>query len=262
MFSAGVQQSALKPAARFTAVHPLPRTVHLVRPAMSCSNCCVQGVCLARGLSAAELAELDELTMLKRRIARGMALYRSGDAFDALYAVRSGAFKTVGVSRTGEEKITGFHLPGEVLGLDAINGERHNYNAIALEDSEVCVVPFARLEELTLRLPELQHQLLRLLSRDIARDHGLMLLLGSMTAEQRLAAFLLSLSHRYKRLGYAAERFNLRMTREDIGNYLGLTLETVSRLLSRFQREGLVAAQQREVELKHPDGLMEIVGHW
>ena len=234
----------------------------VVRPNASCSNCCLHTVCLPRGLSAAELTKIDEITAQKRRIARGAALYRSGDAFDSLYAVRSGAFKTVGVSRSGEEKITGFHLPGEVLGLDSISGERHDYHAVALEDSEVCVIPFAKLQELALRIPELQQQLFRMLSRDIKRDHGLMLLLGSMTAEQRLAAFLLSLSRRYKRLGYAAERFNLRMTREDIGNYLGLTLETVSRLLSRFHHDGLIAAHQREIELKNVDGLMEIVGHW
>jgi CRP/FNR family transcriptional regulator len=234
----------------------------VVRPGTSCSNCCLQGVCLPCGLSAAELTELDELTTQKRRIVRGAALYRSGDAFDALYAVRSGAFKTVAVSRSGDEKVTGFHLSGEVLGFESISSERHDYHAIALEDSEVCVIPFAKLQELALRIPELQQQLFRMLSRDIKRDHGLMLLLGSMTAEQRLAAFLLSLSRRYKRLGYAAERFNLRMTREEIGNYLGLTLETVSRLLSRFHRDGLLEAHQREIELKDVDGLMEIVGHW
>jgi CRP/FNR family transcriptional regulator len=148
------------------------------------------------------------------------------------------------------------------MGLDAINNDRHDYSATALEDSEVCVIPFAELTALTLRIPVLQQELFRLLSRDIARDHGLMLLLGSMTAEQRLAAFLLSLSRRYKRLGYAADRFVLRMTREDIGSYLGLTLETVSRLMSRFQRDRLISAQQREIELKNSDGLMELVGQW
>ena len=229
---------------------------------VSCSNCCLQGVCLPRGLSAARLAELDELRIVKRRVARGASLYRAGDDFEAVYAVRSGAFKTTGISSNGVEKITGFHLPGEVMGLDAINNERHNYSAVALEDSEVCVIPYAELTEMTLHIPELQQQLFRLLSRDISRDHGLMLLLGSMTAEQRLAAFLLSLSRRYKRLGYSPDCFILRMTREDIGNYLGLTLETVSRLMSRFQRDGLVAVQQREVTFRDSNRLREIVGQW
>ena len=228
----------------------------------SCSNCCLQGVCLPRGLSAEGLAELDDLRIVKRRVVRGASLYRAGDGFEAVFAVRSGAFKTTGVSSNGVEKITGFHLPGEVMGLDAINNERHDYTALALEDSEVCVIPFAELTELALHMPQLQQELFRLISRDISRDHGLMLLLGSMSAEQRLAAFLLSLSRRYKRLGYAAECFVLRMTREDIGNYLGLTLETVSRLMSRFQRDGLVAIQQREVTFKDGNRLREIVGQW
>lgn len=262
MLNTAIRLSVTTPAVGLAALRGASRPVNGARAATSCSNCCLQGVCLPCGLSAADLSDLDELTTGKRRVTRGAALYRSGDGFDALYAVRSGAFKTAGVSRNGEEKITGFYLPGEVMGLDAINGERHDYHAVALEDSEVCAIPFARLQELALRIPELQHQLFRLLSRDIARDHGLMLLLGSMTAEQRLAAFLLSLSRRYQRLGYAADRFLLRMTREDIGNYLGLTLETISRLMSRFQRDGLVTIRQREIELKDSDGLMEIVGHW
>ncbi len=131
-----------------------------------------------------------------------------------------------------------------------------------LEDSEVCIIPFAQLEQLAMSLPALQHQLLRLLSGDISRDQGLMLLLGSMSAEQRLAAFLLSLSRRHQRLGFAADRFMLRMTREEIGSYLGLTLETVSRLLSRFQRDEWIAVHQRDVEIRNKDRLMEVVGHW
>lgn len=232
------------------------------RATVSCSRCCLQGVCLPCGLTADKLAIMDELTHVKRRIARGAALYRSGDSFDALYAIRSGAFKSVGISRSGEEKVTGLHLPGEVMGLDAINPRQHRYDAIALEDSEACIVPFARLTELALRIPDLQTQLLRILSGDISRDQGLMLLLGGMDAEQRLAAFLLSLSRRYQRLGYASTQFNLRMTREDIGSYLGLTLETVSRLFSRLQREGLIEAHQREVQLKNIPRLRELVGHW
>lgn len=229
---------------------------------VSCSSCCLQAVCLPSGLSGEDLNDLSDLTTGKRRIARGAALYRGHDEFDSLFAVRSGAFKSVGVSRAGEEKVTGFHFPGEVLGLDAINSERHTYDAIALEDSEVCVIPYAALTQLALRIPVLQSRLLRILSSDISRDQGLMLLLGSMTAEQRLCAFLLSLSRRHQKLGYSADRFHLRMTREDIGSYLGLTLETVSRLLSRLQRDGLIGARQREIELKNPEALKDVVGHW
>jgi CRP/FNR family transcriptional regulator len=222
----------------------------------------LRNVCLPCELGKGELDRFTEVAAAKRRVARGAALYHSGDAFESLYAVRSGAFKTVGTSRQGDEKITGFQLSGELLGLEAINSGRYSYSAVALEDSEVCVIPFAQLEKMALSMPALQHQLLRVLSSDISRDQGLMLLLGSMTAEQRLAAFLVSLSRRHQRLGFSASRFVLRMTREEIGNYLGLTLETVSRLLSRFQREGLLQVRAREIELLKPDALKEMVGHW
>ena len=228
----------------------------------SCSGCRLQNVCLPCGLAANTMVDIDELTRAKRRVPKGSVLYRSGEAFETLYAVHGGSFKTVGVSRNGEEKVTGLHLPGEVMGLEAISRKQHNYDAVALEDSEVCVISYARLTQLALRIPDLQQQLLRIVSGDISRDHGLMLLMGGMHAEQRVAAFLLSLSRRYERLGYAATRFNLRMTREDIGSYLGLTLETVSRLFSRFQRDGLLKAQQREVELLNLPALREIVGQW
>jgi len=239
-------------------VRLMPQAGH----ATACSSCSLKGVCLPCDLGRLDLDRFDEIAAAKRRVPRGASLYHNGDRFDSLYAVRSGAFKTVGVSRHGDEKITGFHLPGELLGLDAISNHRHGFSAVALEDSEVCVLPFAPLERMALSMPALQHQLLRLISGDISRDHGLMLLLGSMSAEQRLAAFLLSLSRRHQYLGFSGSRFVLRMTREEIGNYLGLTLETVSRLLSRFQREGLVTVQQRDVEIRSTDRLMEMVGHW
>lgn len=229
---------------------------------VSCSNCCLQHLCLPSGMAADQLCDVDELTRVKRRIAKGAVLYRNGDAFDSLYAVHSGAFKTVGTSRNGEEKVTGLHLPGEVMGLEAINRRQHGYDAVALEDSEVCAIPYARLTQLAMRLPDLQQQLLRILSGDISRDQGLMLLLGGMDAEQRIAAFLLSLSRRYQKLGYSSTRFSLRMTREEVGSYLGLTLETVSRLFSRLQKQGLISAQQRDVELKDIERLRDKVGHW
>jgi CRP/FNR family transcriptional regulator len=236
---------------------PAPRAA----AAVSCSRCCLQNVCLPSGLAAQALLDMDELTRLKRRVAKGAVLYRSGDGLESLYALRGGSFKIVGLSRHGEEKVIGLHLPGEVMGLEAINGQRHGYDAIALEDSEVCVIPFGLLTKLSMRLPVLQQQLLRILSGDISRDQGLMLLLGGMDAEQRLAAFLLSLSRRYHRLGYAPLEFSLRMTREEIGSYLGLTLETVSRLFSRLQKDGLITAHHRDIVLKDVARLREKVGH-
>ncbi len=260
-----LQTVALPRSIPVMPVKPRSATIIRLAPqpggAAACSSCCLKGVCLPCDLRSSELNRFDQIATAKRRVARGASLYHNGDGFDSIYAVRSGAFKTVGVSRHGDEKVTGFHLPGELLGLEAISSGRHGYSAVALEDSEVCAIPFAQLEQLAMSMPALQHQLLRLLSGDISRDQGLMLLLGSMTAEQRLAAFLLSVSRRHQRLGYSANRFVLRMTREEIGNYLGLTLETISRLISRFQREGLVAVQQRDIELRDAGRLMEIVGH-
>ena len=232
------------------------------KSAIACSSCCLQVVCLPCDLQAMDLDRFGEIATAKRRVARGASLYHSGDTFESLHAIRSGGFKTVGISRQGDEKITGFHLAGEMLGLEAISAGRYAYSAVALEDSEVCAIPFVALEKMALAVPALQHKLFRVLSSDISRDQGLMLLLGSMTAEQRLAAFLLSLSRRYQRLGFAADRFVLRMTREEIGNYLGLTLETVSRLLSRFQRKALIGVQQRNIELKNAEALRDLVGRW
>jgi len=176
--------------------------------------------------------------------------------------VRSGAFKTVAVSRAGEDKVTGFYLSGDMMGLDAISGSQHTHDAVALEDSEVCIISYATLATLSLHTPGLQTRLFRMLSSDISRDQGLMLLLGCMTAEQRVSAFLLTLSRRHQKLGYSADRFHLRMTREDIGSYLGLTLETVSRLLSRMQRDGLIRVQHREIELTDVEALKDVAGHW
>ncbi len=244
------------------AAAPVKVTMPAARSTVSCSSCCLHSVCLPCDLHAAELERFGDIAMAKRKVARGASLYRAGEAFDSLYAVRSGAFKTLGVSHNGDEKVTGFHLPGELLGLDAISAGRHGYSAVALEDSEVCAIPFAALESMALSVPALQHKLFKVLSGDISRDQGLMLLLGSMAAEQRLAAFLLSMSRRYKRLGFSESRFALRMTREEIGNYLGLTLETVSRLLSRFQKEAVIGVQQREIEIKEPARLREMVGQW
>jgi CRP/FNR family transcriptional regulator len=158
--------------------------------------------------------------------------------------------------------VTGFCLAGEMLGLDAINARTQCCEARALEDSEVCVVPFEPLQRLAQAIPALQQRLLRVLSADISRDQGLMLLLGGMRSEQRLAAFLLSLSRRYRWLGYSPDRFVLHMTREDIGSYLGLATETVSRLLSQFQRDNLVSVRHREVRLTDPERLTETFGVW
>jgi CRP/FNR family transcriptional regulator, anaerobic regulatory protein len=224
-------------------------TEHTPSGSTGCAACPHRAVCLPQGLDPAAGDEIEAMTRIKRKVPRGAAVYRNGDVFGALYAVRAGAFKTLRVTARGHEKVTGLHLPGEIMGCEAISDQRHTYDAIALEDSEVCVVPYPVLTQLALRTPVLQQRLLRMLSRDICRDSGLVLLMGGMTAEQRIAAFLLSLSRRHDFLGLSPSRFSLHMTREDIGSYLGLTLETVSRVLSRMQRDGIVAVRQRLLQL-------------
>ena len=231
-------------------------------PRSSCAHCSLNTVCVSAGLTGAQLDDFSTLARLKRKVAAGAPLFRSGDALDALYVIHSGSFKTVSTSRNGREKVTGFYLSGETLGLGAINGRQHMQDAVALEDSEVCVIPYGHLERMAHSSPTLQQQLFRALSADILRDDGLLQLAGAMTAEQRVAAFLLSLSNRYKRLGYSPESFVLRMTREDIGSYLGLTIETVSRVITRFRKKGLVDVERREVRLPDPELLSEVLEVW
>ena len=225
----------------------------------ACSQCNLQELCLPIGLSNNDLAQLDELVSVRKRLKRHQHLYRAGDPFEAIYAVRAGSFKTSIVQEDGREQVTGFQMTSEILGLDGISAETHTCDAEALEDSEVCVIPFAKLEELSRQVEPLQHQFHKVMSREIVRDHSVMMLLGSMRAEERLAAFLLNLSQRFTARGFSHTEFHLRMTREEIGSYLGLKLETVSRAFSRFQERGLISVQQKHIHILDIDGLHAIV---
>jgi len=192
---------------------------------------------------------LDKIIGRRRKVARDDYLYRMGDSFTNLYAVRVGHFKTCQINAGGEQQITGFQMTGELLGMDAISTDRHHCNAVALEDSEVCEIPFPRLEELFGTMPTLLRHFHRMMSQEITREQSVMLLLGNMRAEQRFAAFLVNLASRYMARGYSSTSFQLRMSREDIGNYLGLTIESISRLLSKFKKQGLLKVNNREIEL-------------
>ena len=227
----------------------------------ACSQCNLQELCLPFGLSDREIDRLDELVDARRKVKRQMPLYRAGDPFEAIYAIRTGSFKTDVLLEDGREQVTGFQMTGEILGLDGISTESHSCNAIALEDSEVCVIPFSQLEELSRQVETLQHQFHKVMSREIVRDHGVMMLLGSMRAEERLAAFLLNMSQRFTARGFSPAEFHLRMTREEIGSYLGLKLETVSRSFSRFQEEGLIAVQQKHIRILDSVGLKRLITH-
>jgi CRP/FNR family transcriptional regulator len=226
-----------------------------------CSSCSLRELCLPMGLSHEEIEHLDSLVYTRKRVKRGENLYGAGDNFNSLYAVRSGFFKTNVILEDGRDQVTGFHMPGEILGLDGIGTDRHTCNALALEDGEVCVIPFARLEELSREVRNLQHQFHKVMSREIVRDQGIMMLLGTMRAEERLAAFLINLSQRFVARGYSPSEFHLRMTREEIGSYLGLKLETVSRIFSRFQEQGLVSVQQKHIRILDTDGLKRLLNH-
>jgi CRP/FNR family transcriptional regulator len=219
---------------------------------ISCAACSMHQLCLPMGLEDADIDRLDKIIGKRRRLERDEALYKMGDPFRNLYAVRFGHFKTYQINAAGESQITGFQMAGELLGMDAISGDRHHCDAVALEDSEVCEIPFAHLEELFGEVPALLRHFHRIMSQEITREQNVMLLLGNMRAEQRFAVFLINLSARYAARGYSATRFQLRMSREDIGNYLGLTIESISRLLSRFKKLGLVQVDKREVELLEP----------
>jgi CRP/FNR family transcriptional regulator len=218
-------------------------------PAAQCSSCMLRHICMASSLDDTDVARLNSVVWNWKMVKQGHALYRAGDPFQSIYALRSGSLKTVLSHPSGREYVSGFFLPGETLGLDGIATEVHTCDAIALEDSAVCVIPFHLLEALCREVRSLQQQVHRMMSAEIVRETGQMMLLGNLTAEQRVAAFLLNISRRLQRRGYSPTCFTLRMTREDIGSYLGMTLETASRTLSRFQQEGLIRVQGKQIEL-------------
>jgi len=225
----------------------------------ACSSCGLRELCLPVGFNEAEMQRLDGLVAQRRSIKRGESLYGTGTRFEALYAVRTGFFKTCTSSEDGREHVTGFQMAGELRGLDGISSDRHTCNAVALEDSQVCVIPYSQLESLSRNFTELQRQFHRIMGREIVRDHGVMMLLGSMRAEERLAAFLLNLAQRLKARGFSSTSLILRMTREEIGTYLGLKLETVSRSFSKFHEDGVLRVQQRQVEILDEAALRALV---
>jgi CRP/FNR family transcriptional regulator len=228
---------------------------------VACSNCNLRELCMPIGLNAHELDRIDEVVSIRRKIKRGGTLFSNGESFTSLYAIRTGFFKTCVATEDGRDQVTGFQMAGEILGLDGIVNDHHSCDAIALEDAEVCVMPFNRIEELSREVSALQHHVHKIMSREIVREHGVMLLLGSMRAEERLAAFLLNLVQRLHARGFSQSELVLRMTREEIGSYLGLKLETVSRTFSKFVEDGTVEVQQRHVRILDTAALQKLVNH-
>ena len=226
---------------------------------INCSSCNLRELCLPGGVCVEDLEQVQNIVYARRRVKRGESLFATGDEFTSVYAIRSGFFKTSVVDGEGREQVTGFCMGGELLGMEGIGSGKHSSTAIALEDSEVCVMPYSLVESMAHDYPQLQRHLHSVLSREIVRDHGVMMLLGSMRAEERLAAFLSNLSKRFVRRGYSQSDFHLRMTREEIGSYLGLKLETVSRLFSQFQKDGLIEVEQKHVRIVDIGGLEKIL---
>lgn len=210
------------------------------------------------GLEIQDMKKLDEIVATRRQVKQGQMLFGSGDPFTSLYAIRTGFFKTCVANEDGREQVTGFQMAGEIIGLDGIVTDKHSCNAVALEDAEVCLMPFANVEELSREFPVLQRHVHKVMSREIVRENGMMMMLGNMRAEERLAGFLLNLVQRLHAREFSQSEMILRMTREEIGSYLGLKLETISRTFSKLSDDGIIEVKQRYVRILAPDQLKKI----
>ncbi len=224
-----------------------------------CEKCSFHVLCVPVMLNDKEINELNSVIRHSRRLKKGEYLFHAGESFRSIFAVRTGFFKTIVNSQDGRDQVTGFFMSGELLGLDGICNNYYSCDAVALEDSEVCELPFVNLEHAGSLIPTVQSHFYRMMSQEIVRNQEIMLMLGNMRAEERLAAFLMNLSQRLNNRGFAANDFILRMSREEIGSYLGLKLETVSRTLSKFQHEGLIKVEHKHIQLVQPWILHEIV---
>ena len=226
---------------------------------VSCQSCSLGDLCLPHGLETEAISQLDAIINRKQPYQPGQHLFHAGDRSSSIFAVRSGALKTYHITEDGDEQVLGFALPGELVGLDGLAGDSFSSTTVALETSSVCELPFNQLEELCQTLPGLQKQMMRLLGKEIKSDQHLLMMLGQRSAEERLASFLLSLSTRYKVRGLSAREYNLPMSRQDIGNYLGLAIETVSRTFAHFQEEKLLTVNRRQIRITDHARLKSIV---
>lgn len=226
-----------------------------------CTHCSLQQLCLPAGIGPEALRQLDSIVRRRRPIARGESLFRTGDALQAVYVARDGAFKTVAISEDGEERVVGFHLPGELIGLDALGYERHRCDAVALTTANVCEVPFDQLANIAAEVPGLQHQLLRVIGRSVGRDQDHLDMLVRRQASERIALFLHGLAERMGHIGQSDASFRLPMSREDIAHFLGLALETVSRGFTRLQDDGVIAVEGRRIEILDRAELDRIAHH-
>jgi CRP/FNR family transcriptional regulator len=223
----------------------------------NCSNCAIHHICMPSGLNADDFSKLDSMNFTSHKIRRGAALYRTADPFHSIYAIKAGSFKTAVVLNDGREQIIGFHLTGDPIGLDGLSHEHHIYDAIALEDSVLCAISLPKLELLCRDLKSMQRHVYRWMCAEIAREAAMITLLGSMSAEERVSCFLLNISQRMQARGRSSTDLRLHMTREEIGHYLGLKLETVSRVLSRFHNDQRIGVRGKTIRIIDPDRLQQ-----
>ncbi len=235
-----------------------PTPIDLASLRRSCSHCSLRQLCLPADIGMADLARLDEVVRRKRPLRRDERLFHHGDALASIYVARNGAFKTVSLSEAGDERVIGFHLPGELMGLDALAGGEHRCEAVALDPSEVCEVPVDDLAAVAAQLPGLQRQLMRVIGQSIARDQDHAEMLARRHANERIALFLHGLGERLEHIGQSALQFRLAMSREDIASYLGLAIETVSRGFTRLQDDRVIAVSGRQVEVLDPAELIRL----
>ena len=231
----------------------------LVQLKKTCSDCALQDLCLPSAIRGDDLRDLDRIVTNRLVFDAGRALFNAGTPFTSLYVVRKGSFKTWQSDENGNLQILGFHLPGEILGFDALMDEVHRCTAEALETSRACRIPYDQLQSICVRVPELQKQLMKVISREVSNDHEHLVMMGRRQAMERLAIFLQSLSHRRQRLGQDPTHLTLSMSRADLANYLGLVVETVSRLFTRMQEMGVLEVQRKEVTILDPDRLCDLM---
>lgn len=238
----------------------IARTQHQPENQTSCGSCRLNTLCLPLSLHLDDVQQLDRIVQRGRPLRKGEALYRAGDSFHSLFAIRSGSVKASTLNEQGQEQVTGFYLPGELVGLDGIAENHYTNTVVALETASLCEIPFEQMEKLSLQIPSLQRNVFQLLSREITHDQRLMTLISKSSAEQRVATLLLSFSNRHERRQLSAHRFRLPMSRTDIGNFLGLTIETISRVFTRFQKQEVIDVERKELSILNMDRLKHLAG--
>lgn len=237
-----------------------PTIINYEKLKVTCSNCSLRELCIPQGMSEDEIEQINEIVERKKPVQKNEYLFRAGERNRSLYAVLSGSVKSLVDNPNGEEQIVGFHLPGEILGLDGFQGDAHACSAVALETACVCEFPIESLEQICHEIPSVQSAMRRIMGQEVTKDYAMLLLLGRMSAEEKLASFLLSMSTRMSQRHWKSTEFNLSMPRQDIANYLGLAVETVSRLFAQFQDRKIIEVDRRRINIMSMDKLKALVG--